>query len=57
MKCFVNIKQQNKKFNKTNNRKNPLQKKMATYPSILAWENPWSEEPGGLQFMGTKSWA
>ena len=37
-------------------RKNPLQKKMATYPSILAWENPWSEEPGGLQFMGTKSW-
>ena len=37
-------------------RKNPLQKTMATYPSILAWENPWSEEPGGLQFMGTKSW-
>jgi len=29
---------------------------MATYPNILSWENPWSEEPGGLQFMGTKSW-
>ena len=37
-------------------RKNPPQKKMATYPNILSWENPWSEEPGGLQFMGTKSW-
>ena len=33
-------------------RKNPLQKKMATYPSILAWEIPWTEEPGGLQSMG-----
>ena len=37
-------------------RTDPSQKKMATYPSILAWENPWSEEPGGLQFLGTKSW-
>ena len=37
-------------------RKNPPQKKMATYANILSWENPWSEEPGGLQFMGTKSW-
>ena len=25
--------------------------------SILAWKIPWTEEPGGLQFMGvTKSW-
>ena len=25
---------------------------MATHFSILAWEIPWTEEPGGLQFMG-----
>ena len=27
----------------------PLDKKMATHFSILAWEIPWKEEPGGLQ--------
>ena len=26
---------------------------MATHSSILAWEIPWTEEPGGLQFMGS----
>ena len=26
----------------------PLEKEMATHSSILAWENPWTEEPGGL---------
>ena len=25
---------------------------MATHPSILAWEIPWTEEPGGLQCIG-----
>ena len=30
----------------------PLEKEMATYSSILAWEIPWTEEPGGLQFIG-----
>ena len=30
----------------------PLEKKMATYSSILAWRIPWTEEPGGLQSMG-----
>ena len=30
----------------------PLEKEMATYPSILAWEIPLTEEPDGLQFMG-----
>ena len=25
---------------------------MATHSSILAWKVPWTEEPGGLQFMG-----
>ena len=29
-----------------------LEKEMATYLSILAWEMPWTEEPGGLQSMG-----
>ena len=27
---------------------------MAAHSSILAWEIPWTEEPGGLQFMGSK---
>ena len=27
----------------------PLEKEMATHSSILAWELPWKEEPGGLQ--------
>ena len=30
----------------------PLQKEMATHSGILAWRIPWTEEPGGLQFMG-----
>ena len=28
-----------------------LEKEMATHSSILAWEIPWTEKPGGLQFM------
>ena len=31
----------------------PPEKEMATYPSILAWRIPWTEEPGGLQSMGS----
>ena len=35
----------------------PLEKGMATYYSILAWRIPWTEEPGGLQSMGSqRSW-
>ena len=30
-----------------------LEKEMATHSSILAWKSPWTEEPGGLQFMGS----
>ena len=30
----------------------PLEKEMATHFSILAWEIPWTEEPGGLQSVG-----
>ena len=29
----------------------PLEKKMVTHSSILAWKIPWTEEPGGLQSM------
>jgi len=29
----------------------PLEKGMVTYSSILVWRIPWTEEPGGLQFM------
>ena len=32
-------------------REDPLEKGMATHPSILAWRIPWTEEPGGLQSM------
>ena len=32
----------------------PLEKEMATLSSILAWTIPWTEEPGGLQCMGSQ---
>ena len=32
--------------------KDSPEKGMATHSSILAWRIPWTEEPGGLQFMG-----
>ena len=31
-----------------------LEEEMATHASILAWEIPWTEEPGGLQSMGSQ---
>ena len=31
----------------------PLEEEMATHPSILAWEIPWTQEPGGLQSLGS----
>ena len=31
-----------------------LEKKMATHSSIIAWESPWAEEPGGLQSTGSQ---
>ena len=33
----------------------PLEEEMATHSSILAWKIPWTEEPGGLQAMGSKT--
>ena len=33
-------------------REEPLEKEMTSQSSTLAWKIPWTEEPGGLQFMG-----
>ena len=33
---------------------NPLEKKMTTHSSTLAWKIPWMEEPGRLQSMGSQ---
>ena len=35
-------------------REDPLEEEMATHSSILAWRIPWTEEPGGLQSMGSQ---
>ena len=35
-------------------KKVPLEEEMATHASILAWEILWTEEPGGLQSMGSQ---
>ena len=32
----------------------PLEEGMATHSNILAWRIPWTEEPGGLQFIGSQ---
>ena len=32
----------------------PLEKEMGTHSSTPAWRTPWTEEPGGLQFMGSR---
>ena len=32
----------------------PLEKEVATPSSVLAWEIPWTEEPGGLQSTGSR---
>ena len=32
----------------------PLEEEMAAHSSILAWETPWTEEPGGLQSTGSQ---
>ena len=35
-------------------REDSLEKEIATHSSILAWRISWTEEPGGLQFMGSQ---
>ena len=32
----------------------PLEEEVATHSSIFAWRIPWTEEPGGLQSMGSQ---
>ena len=34
----------------------PLEKEMATHSGVLAWRNPWTEEPGEQQSKGCKQW-
>ena len=34
----------------------PLEKELTTHSSILAWEIPRTEEPGGLQSLGSQRW-
>ena len=36
-------------------REDPQEKEIATHTSILAWKIPWTEEPGGLQSMGSQT--
>ena len=36
------------------NWKDPLEEEMAIHSSILAWRIPWTEEPGGLQSLGSQ---
>ena len=36
-------------------REDPLEKGMAIHSSILAWRIPWTEDPGGLQSMGSQT--
>ena len=38
--------------NQSSGREDPLEKE--THSSILAWEGPWTEEPGGLQSVGSQ---
>ena len=35
-------------------REDPLERAMATHSSTIAWRIPWTEEPGGLQSMGSQ---
>ena len=35
-------------------REDPLEKEMAIHSSTLAWKIPWTEEPDGLQYMGSQ---
>ena len=35
-------------------REDPLEEEMATHSSILGWEVPWREEPGGLKSVGSQ---
>ena len=55
MYFFLNIKAMHSFYIDFLGLKDPLEKGMATHSSILAWSIPWTEEPGGLQSMGSQS--
>ena len=40
---------------RTHGREDPREKEMATHSIILAWETPWTQEPGRLQSMGLQT--
>ena len=42
-------------WNRSLGQEDPLEEGMATLSCILAWKIPWTEEPGGLQSMGSQS--
>ena len=37
-------------------REDPLEEEISTHSTILAWEIPWTKDPGGLQSKGLQSW-
>ena len=41
-------------WDQSQGREDPLEEGMETHPSILAWRIPWTEEPGGLQSLGSQ---
>ena len=44
----------NPELGRSLSREDPLEKKMATHSSTLAWKIPWMEDPDRLQFMGSQ---
>ena len=49
-----NLPEEQKTWARSLGMEDPLEKEMATHSSVLAWRIPWTEEPGGLQFMGSQ---
>ena len=49
-----NLRARQETWVQTLGREDPLEKRMATRSSILAWRIPWTEKPGGLQSMGSQ---
>ena len=50
MKSLPAVQQMQATWVRALGQEDPLEEEMATRSSILAWEIPWTEEPGGLQF-------
>ena len=48
------LRRQSDHFSESQSQEDPLEKEMGTHSSILAWRIPWTEEPGGLQLMGSQ---